>query len=122
MLTEDQKRRLAIYGTLSDIYRVEARFTHSDGPVIYETNGDEMDGSEPNAKGDAYRQVADWLMSENIQQVLVYKNGTPHQRIAVHEGVELDEIQPNAAIDYWPDHRSLQQRLLGETEEDTDDR
>lgn len=59
-----------------DIWRVEATFTHI-GKAIYAT------GAIPEPKRDAYRQVSNWLMSEGIERVLVYKNGELHQEIEV---------------------------------------
>lgn len=58
----------------NSIWRVEATFTHLDKPVTYRTD----DG-----KRDAYKQVADWLMSKNIQRIRVWKNDRPHQEINV---------------------------------------
>jgi hypothetical protein len=70
-------------GTTADIWRVEAHFAHINGPITYETDGDNMDGSKPEPKRDAYGQVADWLMAENIESIWVYKNGRLHQEIQI---------------------------------------
>lgn len=76
---EEKMRRLATYGTTADIWRVDAHFSHIDGPVTYETDA---------GKEDAYRYVANWLMSANIQRILVYVNGKLYQSITVNASTD----------------------------------
>lgn len=72
--TEEQLRRIALYGSPNDLWRVDATFSHLDKPVTYMTN---------EGKKDAYREVTNFLMSKNIQCILVYRNDTLQQTIHV---------------------------------------
>ena len=74
-LTDAQKLQLATYGTLDDIWLIEAYFSHlTPGPVFDATR---------DTRQEVYRRVADFLMSENIQRIVVRRNGEIQQTIDV---------------------------------------
>lgn len=76
---DEMKRRLATFGTIADIWRIEAYFSHLEKPVGFATN---------TGKQETYEQIAQWLMSENIQRILVYKNDKLYQTITVNASTE----------------------------------
>lgn len=58
-----------------EVWRIEVYFSHLDKPLGFATNM---------GKRDTYEQVGLWLASENIQRILVYKNGKLYQTITVN--------------------------------------
>jgi hypothetical protein len=60
-----------------DTWRVEAFFALAKEPAVYTS------GFHPEGQRVAYQWVRDWLMIENIQRILVYRNGSLHQTITV---------------------------------------